>query len=50
MFKNWIDAAAQGIEDPVERNAFTRFSRWRHLRELRQRPQPYERTYPLSPT
>lgn len=40
MFQHWILDAAQGIPDPVERNAFTWFARWRHLRELRQRPQP----------
>ena len=40
MFQHWIAETAQGIADPAERGAFTRFSRWRHLRELRQRPQP----------
>ncbi|WP_188814048.1 hypothetical protein [Pseudarthrobacter polychromogenes] len=39
-FKHWIVTAAQDIKDPAERQAFNQFARWRHLRELRQRPQP----------
>lgn len=39
-FKQWIVTAAQDVNDPAERQAFHQFARWRHLRELRQRPQP----------
>lgn len=39
-FQRWIFDAAKLIESSTERRVFAQFSRWRHVRELRQRPKP----------
>lgn len=47
-FEAWIPSTAALINDPAERAAFVRFARWRHLRELRQRPTPIPSTITAS--
>lgn len=39
-FEAWIEAAAEDIEGPGERQAFVQFARWQHLRNLRDRADP----------
>lgn len=47
-FEAWVNSTAAHIFDPTERAAFVRFARWRHLRELRQRPTPVSSTTATS--
>lgn len=47
-FEAWVGSTAALINDPAERAAFVRFTRWRHLRELRQRPTPIPSTITAS--
>lgn len=47
-FEAWVGSTAALINDPAERAAFVRFARWRHLRELRQRPTPIPSTTTTS--
>lgn len=47
-FEAWVDSTATQVLDPTERAAFVRFARWRHLRELRQRPTPIPSTTTTS--
>lgn len=47
-FEAWVSSTAAMINDPAEHAAFVRFTRWRHLRELRQRSAPIPSTITAS--